>query len=448
VPNFADNTEHRFNAKANFGNSYMALHPYVRRPGPESDLHVLTPMDYHVSTSPLFQILEKGHHGVKLADEDMRELITWVDLNVPYHATWTEVNSSDFTCEMAERTIEYKRLFSGLENDDIEWMPPLPYDRPEFIKPPMAEARPDPIKLDGWPLQSTVISERETMAIGDQVLEFVEIPTGKFVMGSVDGFQDEFPQSVVEIKNSFLMSTTEVTNALFRKFKADHDSKVIDQQWKDHIYAGYPANKPEMPAVRVTWEDAVAFTEWLSEKTGRNVTLPTEAQWEWAARAGSDQPFYFGDTGFAENANLADKNIGFLAVRGVNPQPVLERQRTPLVDFVPRDESFDDGILVPTGTAQYKPNPWGLYDMHGNVAEWTRSSYRPYPYNDKDGRNSMGSDERKVVRGGSWRDLPKTATASHRLMYEPYQKVYNVGFRVVIELDKVQDSGSLAGVAE
>lgn len=445
IPNFADNSEHRFNAKANFGNSYMALHPYVRRPGPESDLHILTPMDYHVSTSPLFQILEKGHHGVKLADEDMRELVTWVDLNVPYHATWLEVNDSEFTCEMAERTIEYKREFSGLE-DDIEWMPPLPYDRPKFIQPNAVPEPPEPIKLEGWPLKPQKVAKRETISIEEHSLDFVEIPAGKFVMGSVTGFQDEYPQAIVEIKDSFMMATTEITNALFKEFKADHDSKVVDQQWKDHIYAGYPANKPEMPAVRVTWEEAIAFTEWLSEKTGRNVTLPTEAQWEWAARAGSDQPFHFGSSGFEQHANLADKSIGLLAVRGVNPQPVSERQRTPLVDFVPRDESFDDGILVPSGTAQFKANPWGLYDMHGNVAEWTRSSYRPYPYIEADGRNGMGLAERKVVRGGSWRDLPKTATASHRLMYEPYQKVYNVGFRVVIEKGPIQDSGNLAGV--
>jgi len=75
--------------------------------------------------------------------------------------------------------------------------------------------------------------------------------------------------------------------------------------------------------------------------------------------------------------------------------------------------------MVPSGTAQFASNPWGLYDMHGNVSEWTRSTYQPYPYSDTDGRNDPAADARKVVRGGSWRDKPKFATSSYRLMYPP-----------------------------
>jgi formylglycine-generating enzyme required for sulfatase activity len=161
--------------------------------------------------------------------------------------------------------------------------------------------------------------------------------------------------------------------------------------------------------------------------------LPTEAQWEWAARAGSDQPFSFGSTGFEKYANLADENITQLAVRGVDPKPVPANSRTPLNDYVPRDMSFNDGRLIPDGTAQYQPNAWGIYDMHGNVAEWTRSLYKSYPYKDDDGRNDLKSDAKRVSRGGSWRDMPKRATASFRTPYKPFQRVYNVGFRVIVE---------------
>jgi formylglycine-generating enzyme required for sulfatase activity len=349
---------------------------------------------------------------------------------VPYHATWTEVNDSDATLASAALTIEYKKRFSGI-TDNIEWMPPLP-TRPTFKKP-SKEKRPAPLSLSGWPLKKKQSVKKQSVTFDGQTLNFSKIPAGKFVMGSVTGAPDEFPQAAVEIKKPFWMATTEITNEQLQKFMPAHDSQVIDQQWKDHIYAGYPANEPQMPAIRVSWEQAMAFTQWLSEKTGKKVSLPTEAQWEWAARAGSDQPFYFGETGFEKYANLADRSIGLFAVRGVNPKPVQESHRTPLNDFVPRDDSFDDGNMVPTGTAQYAPNPWGLYDMHGNVAEWMRSSYRPYPYSDADGRNDLLEDERKAVRGGSWRDKPNTATASYRLMYAPYQKVYNVGFRVIIE---------------
>jgi formylglycine-generating enzyme required for sulfatase activity len=425
-PNFHDITEKRF-GRGIFSHSYMALHPYVRRPGPESDLHVLTPLDYHASTSELFQLLEKGHHGVGLDDASLRELTTWVDLNVPYSATWLELKDNEETRDLAARTVAFKKKYANLD-DDIEWLPPLE-PRPEFIKPKKPAKRPAPLTLKGWPLNESISPQTKQIRIGNTELQMVRIPAGKFVMGSVDGAADEFPQTIVEIKKPFWMSATEITNEQFLEFKPEHNSRVIDQQWKDHIYAGYPANEPQMPAIRVTWNESMAFCNWLSESTGKTVTLPTEAQWEWAARAGSDQPFHFGESGFENHANLADDSIKFLAVRGVDPKPVSEKSRTPANDFVPRDASFNDGRMIPDGTAQYTANPWGLYDMHGNVAEWTRSDYKPYPYTESD----PSSNARKSVRGGSWRDRPHRATSSYRLGYLPYQRVFNVGFRIIIE---------------
>mgnify|MGYP000549437265 CR=1 FL=1 len=88
-----------------------------------------------------------------------------------------------------------------------------------------------------------------------------------------------------------------------------------------------------------------------------------------------------------------------------------------------------DGNLVQVGGKQYEANPFGLYCMHGNVAEWTRSDYLPYPYNEK----SKEVSEYKVVRGGSYIERPKFSTAYTRKGYYPYQRVFNVGFRVIIE---------------
>ena len=99
---------------------------------------------------------------------------------------------------------------------------------------------------------------------------------------------------------------------------------------------------------------------------------------------------------------------------------------------MPKDARFDDGGFVPIAVGSYQPNPWGLYDMHGNVWEWTRSALRPYPYRDDD-RNDLAADGLRVVRGGSWYDRPKRCTASYRLGYAPYEPVFNVGFRVVVE---------------
>ncbi|RPJ38962.1 MAG: formylglycine-generating enzyme family protein, partial [Planctomycetaceae bacterium] len=104
-------------------------------------------------------------------------------------------------------------------------------------------------------------------------------------------------------------------------------------------------------------------------------------------------------------------------------------------DIVPRDDRFDDGELVTTQVGSYRPNAWGLHDMHGNAWEWTRSAYAAYPYQADDGRNEMDESGPKIVRGGSWYDRPKRCRSAFRLSYPAWQKVYNVGFRITIEAD-------------
>ena len=93
-----------------------------------------------------------------------------------------------------------------------------------------------------------------------------------------------------------------------------------------------------------------------------------------------------------------------------------------------RDDRFDDGVLVTAEVGRFAANPWGLHDMHGNAAEWTRSDY-----SDPDDARLAAEGPRKVVRGGSWRDRPLRARSAFRLGYPTWQKVFNVGFRVVVE---------------
>jgi formylglycine-generating enzyme required for sulfatase activity len=164
------------------------------------------------------------------------------------------------------------------------------------------------------------------------------------------------------------------------------------------------------------------------------VGLPTEAQWEWACRAGSDKAMFFGskDSDFSPYANLADKSIEKYAVNGVNPVFNKGLVGNRVHDFVPRVSEFDDKQFLVTGTKQYQPNAWGLYDMHGNVAEWTRSDYARYPY--AAGKSdTLSPTEKKAVRGGSFFDRPYRATASYRLGFMPWQGVFDVGFRVIAE---------------
>ena len=201
---------------------------------------------------------------------------------------------------------------------------------------------------------------------------------------------------------------------------------------------GFPVNDPEQPVVRVSWQQAMAFCDWLSRKTGREFALPTEAQWEYACRAGTASPFFYGDldTDFSPYANLADATL-----REFVCHP-YKKSRDPLAnaskydDWIPKDDRFNDGGFLSDGVGNYRPNAWGLHDVHGNVWEWTRSAFRPYPYREHDGRNDRGLSNARVVRGGSWRDQPPRARAAFRLAYRPYQQVYNVGFRVVCTVEQ------------
>jgi formylglycine-generating enzyme required for sulfatase activity len=162
-------------------------------------------------------------------------------------------------------------------------------------------------------------------------------------------------------------------------------------------------NGPSQPVVRVSWQQAMEFCRWLSQKTGERFTLATEAQWEYACRAGTAGPFAC--------------------------EPAKPRVYTP--------EDRHTWAKPPTWTCyshdagQGPANAWGLHDMHGNVAEWTLTTNLPYPYRDDDGRNLPTPDGRKVVRGGSFSDRPQRCRSASRLDYPAWQKVFNVGFRVV-----------------
>jgi formylglycine-generating enzyme required for sulfatase activity len=229
------------------------------------------------------------------------------------------------------------------------------------------------------------------------------------------------------------MGTTEVSLRQFRRFAPDHLNGVYDMHYKDQCHRGYYMNHMDLPVIRVSWQQAMAFCAWLSEKTGHNVRLPTEAQWEWACRAGADTPLSYGglDTPFSKHANMADITVQLMAVHGVNPQPM--RNPNPDWDYELKDPRSDDDNLFLSRVGAFQANPWALHDMHGNVWEWTRSDYRTYPYSDSDGRNGEDPAVRKALRGGSWKDRPHRCTSSYRLGFPTWQRVFNVGFRVIVE---------------
>ncbi|MBM4039250.1 MAG: hypothetical protein FJ290_12120 [Planctomycetes bacterium] len=431
LPCFADISK----GSGGFVKSYIALHPYVRRPGPESDYHLQKPMEWDASTSELVQMLQKGHSGVKLDAEAWDRLYTWIDLNVPCHGTWTEHRGNIEA--IAKRRLEMRTKYANRpENPEI--YPTPPPERVASVPPPPIGNRQSAIgNVPGWPFDAAEAKKRvEAVGLPPELkveladkltLDLALVPAGEFVMGAADGYPDEYPQARVKIDKPFYLGKVEITNEQFALFDPAHDSGYISVFNKDHSDRGRAVNRPTQPAVRISWKQAMDFCYWLSQKTGRKFTLPTEAQWEWAARAGTDTPLYWGDckADFGKLANLADQQVNQLCIRD-SPK------------WIPAIMSVNDGSCVTDSVGKYGPasaNAFGLLDMAGNVAEWTLSAYKPYPYVDGDGRNAPSDSGRKVARGGSYYDRPFRARSAVRYDYAAWQRVHNVGFRVICEPD-------------
>ncbi len=401
-----------------FSVGYAALHRYVRRPGIESDYRLLNPMEFHANTTELVQMLEEGHHGVELDAESWDRLVTWIDLNTPFHGTWSEATGAPTT--QAARRVELAALYGGAVQDP-EHDADLPAARlaasaPVAVRASAGEVSP-PTTAD-WAFGPGEARRRQA-ATGARLRRTVDLGGGVAIELALIP-ADELPDGRVE--HPFWMATLEVTNSAFRRFDPSHDSRVEPKHCYQFGVRGLDADRPEQPVVRVSGERAEAFCRWLSERSGERFTLPTEEQWEHACRAGSARAFSFGELSddFSAHANLAD-----VSLRGMASDPYTLTQPIPspsrFDDWIPRDERWDDGALIAVPGGRYAPNVWGLFDMHGNVAEWTRTH--------------AGGGE-LVVRGGSWRDRPARATASGRRAYPAWQRVFDVGFRVVVEVSK------------
>ena len=425
--------------------SYLNLHPYVNRQGPEADIYVMKPYEYHASTSELVRLLKGGHHGVTLSDKEWRTLYMWIDFNAPCHGQFVYNNVALCPSTQYERRIELANKYAN--GAGVEWKREIEeyaeYLKQQKVEPAVRvenEKKYKDAKTKHFPFSEEVAREmaqrygeqKRTITLANGIsLTFVRIPAGTFVMGNNRRGAGNAPESVVKISKPFWMSATEITNAQYNTVFPEHDSRYTAQFWKDHVGPGYAANRPEQPVTRITWQQAMEFCQQISERCGVEVTLPTEAQWEWACRAGSDADFWYGDlnSDFSKAENLADKQLRKMAVSGIDPQPVSEKSWVyQYYTFMPREDSVDDGTMTIADVGKYTPNAWGLYDMHGNVAEFTRSTYAPYPY-----KGEPKEGDNKVVRGGAWNYRPKHSTSYVRNSYFAWQPANNVGFRVIIE---------------
>lgn len=306
-----------------------------------------------------------------------------------------------------------------------------------------------------WAQAPAATGKRE--AVNSIGMELVRVPSGEFQMGgqesaeelvkvfadykrTPDFFQDEYPRHRVRITRPFYLGKFEVTIGQFKQFvegagyrtEAETDGtggwgynpktgrsegRKPEYHWRK---PGFPQGEHH-PVINVTWKDAMAFCEWLSRKEGATYRLPTEAEWEYACRAGTTFRYNSGDT----PASLTAVGQVYEAAGG---------QFEHVQDLVIKP---GDGHSFTAPAGSFKPNAFGLYDMHGNVWEWCSDwygadYYAKSPVDDPQGPETGG---RRVRRGGAWNSFPLWARASFRNWNSPESRCVNLGFRVVRNAD-------------
>ena len=246
---------------------------------------------------------------------------------------------------------------------------------------------------------------RDTLSGGGQGPQMVVLPTGSFKMGSPTTESgrgnDEGPVRTVTISKRIAMGRYEVTFDDYKRFTDDRATTQTlpgDRGW----------GRGSRPVINVSQEDAKAYAIWLSAQTGRTYRLPSEAEWEYAARAGTTTRYSWGNELGRNRANC--DGCG---------------------------SEWDDTQTAPVG--RFAANAFGLFDMHGNVWEWVadcyHDNYEGAPTNGSAWTNGCGSTVRAVVRGGSWFSLPRTLRAAYRVWNSPSVRFSDNGFRLVQDLN-------------
>ena len=279
---------------------------------------------------------------------------------------------------------------------------------------------------------------QEPLRAGGVAPALVLIPAGRFDMGSPDNelgrFDDEGPRVTVGIDDSFYLGRTEVTVAEFTHFVSvagyEPDSEVNGcYLWRDGElnpdndagWANQPGfeSGPNFPAVCVSWRDAFRYVEWLSEQTGASYRLPSEAEWEYAARAGSEEVRYWGQDSkeACRHANVADLSFN-------RHYEELDRAI----------HDCDDGFPQTAPVASFSANQFGLHDTLGNVWEWTCSVFGPLDSGAALACVDFWASGSRVLRGGGWYIPPDGVRSAHRNAGGSGSQTVSVGFRVLREV--------------
>ena len=241
---------------------------------------------------------------------------------------------------------------------------------------------------------------QQTLALAEGVdMTFAWIAPGSFLMGSPaeEPERREYEtQHEVTLAQGFYLGIHPVTQAQWQAVMGDNPSRFKGKN---------------RPVENVSWEDCQAFCTKLSESDGKRYVLPSEAEWEYACRAGTTTPFHFGETLSTDQANY---NGNYLYNGG---EKGIDRKQTTVVGSFP-------------------PNAWGLFDLHGNVWEWCQDEYRRYE--ELDDKNTLGTENTneisRVLRGGTWYSHPRYCRSAYCGMFAPSTRLDNVGFRVAFRL--------------
>ena len=248
--------------------------------------------------------------------------------------------------------------------------------------------------------------------------EMLRIEPGRFLMGAADDDGEstghDKPQHAVVIAKPFLLSKYEVTFTEFDKFAFATGRRLPAD-------SGFGGDR--RPVINVSWDDAVAYAEWLSKATGKRYRLPTEAEWEYAARAGSTAPRYWGKEAndACQYANVFDSGSEAEVKLRFNP------------NWASHD--CDDGYAFTAPVGRFQPNAWGLHDMLGNVFEWTQDcwheSYAGAPTDGSAWLSASGGNcALRVLRGGAWNSDPAAARSAFRSRNSTVGRNSSVGFRL------------------
>ena len=326
----------------------------------------------------------------------------------------------------------------------------VPSCRPaEKAKKPLA-TQPAAISVEGWPFDAKEAARRQDetakalgvqkeliLDLGNKVtMKLLLVPAGKFMMGSPKEEKerdDDEAQHEVTISKPFFMAIHHVTKGQFAAFVADSNYKTDAEKdgkafgWDGTMFgkmAGYSWRKTgfwqddDHPVVNVSWNDAVAFCTWLSKKSGRTVILPTEAQFEYANRAGTSTAYQWGDDPDDGKGwcNAADQT----AKKQFPDWPVF---------------NWDDGYTFTSPVGKFKPNGFGLYDMHGNAWQWCADwlDWEYYANSPKSDPQGPPTGQYRVLRGGSWDCRPWwKCRSAFRFRGEPVACGDEGGFRVTV----------------